>query len=418
MSDYKRLFSYLYYYQQELREQNSGFAKIEIKNGQCRARLWVRGIFLNRAPRWNIYGFRRTDRGLKLWPLGRLAVGNGQGEWNSQMPAERFLGEAAGLGEVAGLMVCSAARDEAGIPKLRPEEGYPVICATVWDDLPLFMPKEMLRAAQIQENLEKGMPEEAGKETERIGQKTDAGQEKQQKTGGEEQGRAEDGGEPADRRTEGGGGQEAGEEKRAAVWPARTDRQEEKRTEKGADAAAAGSQTEQEREREWRELRELLEEKEAETVLASAGPEESLRREYGKRDGEAGSRRRESGKMPDSIWEGLACQYPKMVLTGMGNDWEILKIKPRDIGRLPRENWIYGNNSFLLHGYYRHHHLILACYKGAEPYQYYLGVPGSSRDRERVMASMFGFTNFLPAGKEGYWYTPVNLGNTERDRDS
>lgn len=114
---------------------------------------------------------------------------------------------------------------------------------------------------------------------------------------------------------------------------------------------------------------------------------------------------------PKSLWEKLASFYPKLILNGMGSDWEILKIMPRDIGRLPRENWVYGNNSFLLHGYYRHHHLILACYKGTTPCQYYLGVPGACSERERVMASMFGFTNYLPGGKRGYWYTPVNLGN-------
>ena len=380
MSDYKRLFSYLYYYEQEIKEKNSGFVKVEIRNGQCRAQMTVKGGFLNRVPRWNIYGMKRLESGMKLWPLGRLSVKNGQGEWNTQMSRERFLGDAAELGEVAGLLVCSGQEGETGVPDLDNRAEQRMFCATVWDDLPLFMPKEMLRAAQIQENLE----------------------------------------------------QEAKEQE---------------------EPAAAGVPDPD----EWAALRELLEEKEAETILSlereepwSAAPgkrpgtepsfggllpeengQEAPAQETGQKEAAdtfPGERKKEDeGKgcpcpeqciwsdmyrePPKSVWEGLSSQYPKMVLTGMGNDWEILKIKPRDIGRLPRENWVYGNNSFLLHGYYRHHHLILACYKGAVPHQYYLGVPGTSRDRERVMASMFGFTNFLPAGKDGYWYTPINLGN-------
>ena len=38
----------------------------------------------------------------------------------------------------------------------------------------------------------------------------------------------------------------------------------------------------------------------------------------------------------------------------------VLTIKPQDIGLLPRETWTYGNNSFLLHGYYNYRYLILA----------------------------------------------------------
>ena len=36
-----------------------------------------------------------------------------------------------------------------------------------------------------------------------------------------------------------------------------------------------------------------------------------------------------------------------------------LTIRPQDIGKLPRECWIHGNNSFLLHGYYNFRYLIL-----------------------------------------------------------
>ena len=58
---------------------------------------------------------------------------------------------------------------------------------------------------------------------------------------------------------------------------------------------------------------------------------------------------------------------------------EILTIKPQDIGLLPRENWNYGNNSFLLHGYYNYRYLILARIgdetKGRT--RYILGVPGN-----------------------------------------
>ncbi len=401
MSDYKRLFSYLYYYEQEIKEKNSGFVKVEIRNGQCRAQMTVKGGFLNRAPRWNIYGMKRLESGMKLWPLGRLSVKNGQGEWNTQMPRERFLGNAAELGEVAGLLVCSGQEGETGTPDLE-NIGQEMICATVWDDLPLFMPKEMLRAAQIQENLEqetKSQEESAAAgaaEPDEWAVLRELLEEKEAETilslREEEPWRAVPGERLGMETPIGGSLPETDGMKEPAQgeWQQERDAESPKKKQMQAEG--------QKIEREEDSLQERDRNTKREGEKGCPCPEQCIWSDMYR-------------EPPKSVWEGLSCQYPKMVLTGMGNDWEILKIKPRDIGRLPRENWVYGNNSFLLHGYYRHHHLILACYKGAVPHQYYLGVPGTSRDRERVMASMFGFTNFLPAGKDGYWYTPINLGN-------
>ena len=78
---------------------------------------------------------------------------------------------------------------------------------------------------------------------------------------------------------------------------------------------------------------------------------------------------------------------------------EILSIRPQDIGLLPRENWGYGNNSFLLHGYYNYRYLIFARV-GDEKHarsRYILGVPGHYYSNEKYMASMFGFPHFVLA---------------------
>ena len=54
----------------------------------------------------------------------------------------------------------------------------------------------------------------------------------------------------------------------------------------------------------------------------------------------------------ESLWNRLRAAYPKVTAFECADGCEILVIKPQDIGLLPRENWVYGNNSFLLHGYY------------------------------------------------------------------
>ena len=64
--------------------------------------------------------------------------------------------------------------------------------------------------------------------------------------------------------------------------------------------------------------------------------------------------------LPGRLWDGFRKRYPKIQAFDSANGCEILTIKPQDIGLLPRENWNYGNNSFLLHGYYNYRYLILA----------------------------------------------------------
>ncbi|MFV0240158.1 MAG: hypothetical protein ACK5H4_09015 [Lacrimispora sphenoides] len=118
------------------------------------------------------------------------------------------------------------------------------------------------------------------------------------------------------------------------------------------------------------------------------------------------------------IWEKLKREHTRILAFDYEDGCEILTIKPQDIGVLPRDTWVYGNNSFLLHGYYNYRYLILA--KLLNPNgmpRYLLGIPGHYYSNERYMASMFGFPNFVLSkdqpmedGRFGFWYTDVKLG--------
>ena len=128
--------------------------------------------------------------------------------------------------------------------------------------------------------------------------------------------------------------------------------------------------------------------------------------------------REENEELADTnIWKKMSDQYTKVLAFDYDNGCEILSIKPQDIGLLPREIWTYGNNSFLLHGYYNYRHLILAkLLDPQQPPRYLLGVPGHYFSNEKYMASMFGFPHFVLAKKQpqgdgrfGYWYTDIRL---------
>ena len=119
----------------------------------------------------------------------------------------------------------------------------------------------------------------------------------------------------------------------------------------------------------------------------------------------------------ESLWNRLRAAYPKVTAFECADGCEILVIKPQDIGLLPRENWVYGNNSFLLHGYYNYRYLILARLgKPGERGRYILGVPGHYGNNEKYMAVMFGFDRFVRSTRQpprdsrfGYWYTDLNF---------
>lgn len=73
------------------------------------------------------------------------------------------------------------------------------------------------------------------------------------------------------------------------------------------------------------------------------------------------------------------------------------KIEIIDIRKLPKQNWNLCGNSFLIHGFFNYHYLILKTVEDPEKKQQFLGVPGIYAQQERMMALLFGFPEFESA---------------------
>lgn len=93
---------------------------------------------------------------------------------------------------------------------------------------------------------------------------------------------------------------------------------------------------------------------------------------------------------------------------------ECVKLELADIGLLPMDQWSISHNSFLLHSFYLYGHMLLAKKQGRCGFQYFLMVPGVYQNKEKNIASRFGFHSFKCArkreqrqGEFGYWYLPV-----------
>ena len=65
-----------------------------------------------------------------------------------------------------------------------------------------------------------------------------------------------------------------------------------------------------------------------------------------------------------------------------------------DIRLLPSRNWHLCSNSFLVHGFFCYHYLVLKTVNAPDGTQIYLGVPGIYASQERMMALLFGFNDF------------------------
>ncbi len=115
----------------------------------------------------------------------------------------------------------------------------------------------------------------------------------------------------------------------------------------------------------------------------------------------------------DDKWEQLWTVYPHR--NPFSDDREYLALGPGDFVILSERNYRLVNNSFLLHGYYNYHHLILTRIRERNKTSYYIGVPGNFYEREKKTAVMFGFKSFECAvepaeeGDFGYYMMPVEL---------
>ncbi len=117
----------------------------------------------------------------------------------------------------------------------------------------------------------------------------------------------------------------------------------------------------------------------------------------------------------DSKWDQLTHEYPQ--IHPFGDERVFISIEPKDFIVLRASCQKLVNNSFLLHGFYNYRYLILGPDKemgDGESECFYLGVPGTYFEREKMVAVMFGFEGFecagpVEIGKFGFYMRRVEL---------
>ena len=452
MSAYHRLISYIYAYEGGIKGKNTGFAKLETRGTSCRIQVSVRRVFAGGSP-IGVY----LLAGQEEIRIGTLFVRGGNGEFRAVVNCENIEGSGCNMEECCGLTLHET--DSAW-------RAY----TTIWEDA-------VAHAAEVEladVTAEKVREQEAEKEgaTRKLAENV-AGEVNSASVGKEKLDEASEltrSGEMESQDTS------TETEKKEAVNINETDfgisqPQPEKLEDSNleifedtetmevvpdisetSDHQEAEVVQETQTETPQESFQESTQEVQTET------PKESFQESYQEAQTEA--RRKDSQEstwevrkemppdsppdhqeafrsdsqnqkqpQPDSskefskedpaetLWDRLRVTYPKVTAFECSDGCEILVIKPQDIGLLPRENWVYGNNSFLLHGYYNYRYLILARLgKPGERGRYILGVPGHYGNNEKYMAAMFGFDRFVRSTRQpprdsrfGYWYTDLNF---------
>ncbi|WP_412694064.1 hypothetical protein [Clostridium sp. AF21-20LB] len=395
MSAYHRLISYIYAYEGGIKGKNTGFAKLETRGTSCRIQVSVRRVFAGGSP-IGVY----LLAGQEEIRIGTLFVRGGNGEFRAVVNCENIEGSGCNMEECCGLTLHET--DSAW-------RAY----TTIWEDA-------VAHAAEVEladVTAEKVREQEAEKEgaTRKLAENV-AGEVNSASVGKEKLDEASEltrSGEMESQDTS------TETEKKEAVNINETDfgisqPQPEKLEDSNLEifedmetmeAVPDVSETSDHQEAE------VVQEAQTETPQESfqestqevqtETPKESFQESYQEAQTEA--RRKDSQEstwevrkemppdsppdhqeafrsdsqnqkqpQPDSskefskedpaetLWDRLRVTYPKVTAFECSDGCEILVIKPQDIGLLPRENWVYGNNSFLLHGYYNYRYLILA----------------------------------------------------------
>ena len=452
MSAYHRLISYIYAYEGGIKGKNTGFAKLETRGTSCRIQVSVRRVFAGGSP-IGVY----LLAGQEEIRIGTLFVRGGNGEFRAVVNCENIEGSGCNMEECCGLTLHET--DSAW-------RAY----TTIWEDA-------VAHAAEVEladVTAEKVREQEAEKEgaTRKLAENV-AGEVNSASVGKEKLDEASEltrSGEMESQDTS------TETEKKEAVNINETDfgisqpqpeKLEDSNLEIFEDTETMEVVPDISETSDHQEA-EVVQETQTETPqesfqestqeLQTETPKESFQESYQeaqtearRKDSQESTREVRKEALPDSppdhqeafqpgsqnqkqpqpdsskefpkedpaesLWNRLRAAYPKVTAFECADGCEILVIKPQDIGLLPRENWVYGNNSFLLHGYYNYRYLILARLgKPGERGRYILGVPGHYGNNEKYMAAMFGFDRFVRSTRQpprdsrfGYWYTDLNF---------
>lgn len=105
MAEYRRFISYMYLYENGRKTINSGFVRVESRNGQCRLSIHMSGIYHSEAKKYQIYMLIRVSGDYIGIAIGDLLVQKQTGDMELTMDSDHLMGTTYDLDRVAGMVL-------------------------------------------------------------------------------------------------------------------------------------------------------------------------------------------------------------------------------------------------------------------------------------------------------------------------
>lgn len=401
MADYKRLVSYIYAYPGGVRDKNVGFAKAEVRNGQFKLTVSVKGVYTDTPELFGVYvmvdGKKHQPGGFTLLKTGTVMVNQGIGQYQDLFNPMNINQSGYTFEDISGIAL---AREN--------EDFYRMF--SLWEDC--ILNTEDITFAQPEAAAASNPVAQAGSEEVSVKEQADSEEvsvkEQVNRTTGQE----------AERKSAemSGNVRESETVRRNAEDVSENEVEEAAVTSKPAtpeSAQSAGQQT---------DLQQETAQMKAQQVRAMEAVQELLFRNTNPQGTMPQNTKLQHTTPQNAKPQEEMPAFEKVFINRDFIDafeddyfYDCVEVTPELLKQLPIEDDAVVNNSFLVHGYYNFKHILFGkvC-ENDNNTRYFIGVPGMYCNRERFMASMFGFCNFKKSHRSdysnpyfGYWYQEI-----------
>ena len=379
--DYQRHVSYIYSYPEGVKGRNVGFAKALVHQGQFKLNISLRGVKTDSPEMFGIY-MMVTDGGYRLIKLGECLVKVGQMEYSGVFNPDNINETGYGFKDICGLAV---AREDARYDCMM----------SMWKDEDVTPDMLVFSGMDAKKQVEAGIVIK-----ERMRQSDE--EEKRQETAESSVVRQEMAGYNAAMK-------ERGQSESGGQQPVQSE-----------SAMLAGKSEMVQTKQIVVEEQQIVQTKQAEVAAESVTMPENI-----KADGAAAKIPAETQHLQQKAHRANATQtdpFEKLFVRADYIDafdddyfYDCIEVSPEKLKCLNQNEIDIAGNSFLLHGYYNFRHILFGRVRdNLDNTKYFVGVPGMYCNRERYMASMFGFNNFKKSHRSdyanpyfGYWYQEI-----------
>lgn len=385
MADYKRLVSYIYAYPGGVRDKNVGFAKAEVRNGQFKLTVSVKGVYTDTPELFGVYvmvdGKKHQPGGFTLLKTGTVMVNQGIGQYQDLFNPMNINQSGYTFEDISGIAL---AREN--------EDFYRMF--SLWEDC--ILNTEDITFAQPEAAAASNPVAQADSEEVSV-------KEQVNRTTGQE----------AERKSVemSGNVRESETVRRNAEDVSENEVEEAAVTSKPATPESAQSAGQQ------ADLQQETAQMKAQQVRAMEAVQELLFRNTNPQGTMPQNTKLQNAKPQEEMPAFEKVFINRDFIDAFEDDYfyDCVEVTPELLKQLPIEDDAVVNNSFLVHGYYNFKHILFGkvC-ENDNNTRYFIGVPGMYCNRERFMASMFGFCNFKKSHRSdysnpyfGYWYQEI-----------